>query len=1416
MRLLLITAAILLCALAGTAQTNKGGISGTVFDSNGAAVPGATVTITNLGTGQKQTLTTTDTGAFSAQSLDPVNYNILVEAKGFKKALIDHVKVDTAATATANVTLETGSVTEQVVVTAEAPLLNTETGTTTHTITTRQLQDVPLNNRSVLDLALTAPNVTGDAGSEDPGVSGDQPVPGFNLNLNGGRAGSTSILADGVNNTGVGIARAVVSFTPETVQEFTVQTSAYSAEYGNTSGGVINATTKSGTNDFTGVALWYHRNPKFNATPFSIGTAPRPHNNLRYNQVSVTIGGPIFLPKPGEGGKAYYNGKNKSFFFFAYEPRWRQDFITSTALLPDAAQVSGNFNNLVRTQTGLVPASVAAQFGLTSVGNANIYQQFVLFNGKLVPIALATGNQYCQFNDPRRILVNQVFQGVTLQTPQCNSTINATANPALNIIPPEFIDPIAKQILAFMPAAGSYFLDAGNVRNYFQQRSVVQNETRYTLRLDHNFTDKFKTNFRYTVTPAVGIRSAGNDINGNTGVYSNARQFLVAFNNIITPSLVNDLRLNYTRANFSEDYSPEFAIKTGRSFAGDIGLPHLTKGGIPLFLLTQDGSTYSGADIGSAASTNNFNIEQRYNISDIVYWTRGDKTWKFGVDLNDARLTATPFFAASGGRWQFRVVNTSSNRSTTITNGGNEIASLLMGVPNSVDVRPLIFDYDYRWKSVAAFAQNDWKVRPNVSLNLGLRYSLQLPRAEAHNNQGAFRTDLAQSFPLTDAQRRALATNLGVVATAPIPDYVPAAISIPPFAFAGRGGRSKYLVPIDYLGFEPRFGFAWSPKMKLFGLDLEKRSVVVRGGYGISHGTLTGNNRSPNPDFGGFVNIATLAGGSAVGGTLDSTQPIRLTGNTPLQGTTGTLDSILGTDSNGLVFLKSLGIPGFAVDPTSKSGKVPYSQNWNLTVQFEPFRNTVVEVAYVGNKSNHLFLPFINVNPRNVAQVDTLESQGIDTTGNIADPLGRTNLQGAVISVTRASVFTPFLGFDPLNSYFDPSGDSIRHAGYVDVRRRVSRGLTFTANYTYGKSIDTASDASPDTRTLSIGQARQQVSLGGSLKQDRAISTFDIKNNFSATGIWDVPIGRRRQFLSNAPGVVNQILGGWTMSGVLRLPGGLPFLPFITDPNHLGGVLFNRVVRPDIVPGVPLRNPLWKRNCPVGSSAPPSGCEPYINPAAFMRPVKGTLGNAPRTLDIRSPRQEFFDFSLSKDFPWPIFAKEGRRRINFRVDLINAFNHPNFRYFNTGNTPNGLGTFPTELTSETFSGVTQPITIAEYNTWANSWNALHPNDTVTLQPTTSGAPIVPALQAIRNNVNATRQPGASGTAQTGGLPLDFFHVPLPQGFATRDPLTFDIRTLQEYKLYRIRQTYDSNFGTLTGSGPNTLPRYIQFGIRLFF
>lgn len=1385
MRAMRVLGLFLLCAIAVNAQTNKGGIKGTVSDANGAAVPGATVTITNLSTNQSAKVTTSETGAFSASSLEPVTYSLVVERQGFKKAIVEKVKVDTASTATANVTLETGAVAETVTVTADAPLINTESGATTQTVTERQIRDVPLANRSVLDLATTAPNVSGDAGSEDPEVTSGQPVPGFNLNVNGGRSGSTSILADGVNNTGVGIARAVVSFTPETVQEFTVQTSAFSAEYGNTGGGVINITTKSGGNDFFGTALLYHRNPVTNARPYVTGSGPRTPNNRRYTQGSVTVGGPVYLPRFGEG-KRLYDGHDKTFFFFAYEPRWLRDFLDVTTILPTAAERAGDFRNLVRTTSGWLPTDVAARFNLVSTGPAAIYQQFLLINGRYVPIVLqnipgrlnAQGQpvpyQYCQFGDPRATSV--LVGGIT--TPQCLPEVNALPNSALNVLPAGFIDPTAPKILAYMPAPSSdYFIDgAGLVRNYIVHRFVQQDETRYTLRLDHNFTKDNHASFRYSKTPAVGVRGFGSDVNGNSAAYSDAKQYVIADNHMFSPTLINDLRLNYTRGVFSEDFSPEFSINGGRNLATELGLPSLTSGGLPLFEISGDGGFNAFTNVGSSGSTNNFNVEERFNINDIVYWTRGNKTWKFGTDLSYARLNVVPFFGASGGRWEFRVVNTSSNRSTTAANGGNPLASLLEGVPNAVQVRPLLLNYDYRWKSGAVFVQNDWRVKPNLSINLGMRYSLQYPRTEKNDLQGVFRPDLAQTVTLTQAQRLATAIGLGLIPGTPtpppntvVPAIVPTTVLIPPFAFSGQGGRSRYIVPVDYWGLEPRFGFAWSPKFFKWG---EQRGLVIRGGYGLSHATLTGNNRAPNPDLGGFTGVSTVATGSTAGSTADANQPVRLTGNPPTSAGAGTpLNTLLGTTADGLVFLNSIGVPGVA-DAGAGSGKVPYSQNWNLSASFELFKNTVVEIAYVGNKGTHLYMPPVNINPRDINFVESLEASNINAETAFTDPLGRRNLLGAVVTIQRNSVTAPYYGFGVLSRYFDPSANSIRHAGYIDVRRRVGRGFTFTANYTFAKSIDDASDSSPDVRVLTTGTTLGQVSYGAPRSGDRAVSAFDIRHNASGTFIWDLPFGRGRAFLKNAPTLVNGLVGGWTFSGKILLQGGTPALPFITDTNRLGGV--NRTVRVDIVPGVPLKNPLWSRTCPVGSL-----CEPYLNPAAFMRPAKGSLGTSPRTVNLRGPMQEYFDLSIQKNFTLPFIGGEGRRKIQFRVDLLNAFNHPNFRLNNTGNTPFGFGTVPTET----------DVTAAELTAWLNA----NPGRTAT-------------LAQVNAQLTASRLP-------SGAIPLNFFHVLVPQGFATSAATSFDITTLEGLKLYRLRQNYDANFGTL---GAVNNPRYIQVGVKIIF
>ncbi len=249
----ILTSLLLLLAAPASAQSNRGGIQGTVFDETGSVVAAATVTITNLGTGEQLQLTTSTSGTFSAPQLEPVEYRVAAEAPGFKTSVIPKVKVDTATTASLTITLRLGEIATEVAVTAEAPALTRASGTPGQTITEKQIVEMPLNNRSVLDLALTVGNVTGATGTEDPELSSELPTPGFNLFVNGGRAGSSSILADGARNTGVGLGRAVVTFSPDVVKEFTVQTSNFSAEFGQTGGGVINMSTKSGTNRYEGL-----------------------------------------------------------------------------------------------------------------------------------------------------------------------------------------------------------------------------------------------------------------------------------------------------------------------------------------------------------------------------------------------------------------------------------------------------------------------------------------------------------------------------------------------------------------------------------------------------------------------------------------------------------------------------------------------------------------------------------------------------------------------------------------------------------------------------------------------------------------------------------------------------------------------------------------------------------------------------------------------------------------------------------------------------------------------------------------------------------------------------------------------------------------------------------------------------------
>jgi hypothetical protein len=1332
-RLLVCFIIVFSCSIVGLAQSNRGGISGTVLDQSGAVVPGATVTITNLATNQQTVLTTSLAGSYTAQLLEPVTYDVSVELKGFKKWVKRNVKVDTAVVTTVNATLETGAVSTVVVVQGETTTVKTESGVAADTITERQIRDIPLVNRSVLDLAMTLPNVSGDAGTENPAMVSVTTCPGCNISVNGGRPMNTLMMADGANNTGVSLARAMVSFSPETVQEFTVQTSTYSAEFGSTGGGIINATTKSGSNRFNGTALWFNRNPEFAAAPWTMATSNRSVPTLKYNQFSLAAGGPVYIPK-------IYNGKDRTFWFAAFEPFYRRDHLDQYGLLPTDAMRKGDFSGMVNTASGWLPQSVVQQFQsiaptAVAASDSTIYQNY----------SMASGNQYSLITAPTSGKTYDPFPG--------------------NIIPTSMLDASALKAMQYIIPASSYFLDSnGKISNVMVPRLLRQDEKRYTIRVDQVINSKNQLFGRYTATPIVKTQFAPVSPTTSGADYSWAKQILLADTHVFSATMINELRLNYTRGRFSSTTAPEYDANTGQNLNTELGLPNITKGGVPLFGGLFPGSSLGGGSstatgFGSGSSTQAEDREERYGITDTFLWQRGKMSWKFGVDLSKALQNVTPLYAALGGNYPFSSIQTSSLGTSSGT-GGSAFASFLLGVPNgNVTLRSTLIPYYYRWNNVAGFVQNDWKVRPNLTLNLGVRYNLEMPRTEKYNNQGVFRPDLAQSVALPTP----LTLQNGQVITSTL---------VPSFVFAGRGGNSKYLAPPQYLDFEPRFGFAWSPGF------LKNYRVAIRGGYGISHAPVSGMTRLPQPDFGATQSFASVVPST----TVNPSYVMRLGENPPVITPTTTAQAV-NAPANGTVTTNSLyyqsGIGGFAISPNYHT---PYIQNWSMIASWQINPTTMMEIAYVGNKGTHLFMPHENINPKNISMLQAQIAANVNTTGTINDPLGRINpVTSKVLTVQNGSLGSPYLGYSTLYVMYDSSANSIRHAGYVSVLHRVGRGLSFTANYTYAKSIDDASSSGGDKNILTSvnGQVDGQVSFGGLRIFDRSVSTFDMRHVINGTYYFDLPLGSGRALANHLWKPLDYLVGDWTTSGSIRLSSGFPMMATLSDTNLLGDL--THTIRPDLVAGVPLINPLWNRNCPVGS-----GCQPYLNPAAFMRPVLGTLGSAPRTFDgVRGPWDQFFDANVYKDF-----KLTENRRIQFRVDLLNAFNHPAFRVY-----PNNSG--GTDLFNN--APTTTALSSGDYNTWATA-------NSQPLAATTAGTALLAQINAMVNTYRA------GGTA-TGALPLDFFHMQLPDNFYGNAATTYNITTINGYKLFRLRQQWNTGGGNLYQPG---LPRYIQFGLKIFF
>jgi hypothetical protein len=507
--------------------------------------------------------------------------------------------------------------------------------------------------------------------------------------------------------------------------------------------------------------------------------------------------------------------------------------------------------------------------------------------------------------------------------------------------------------------------------------------------------------------------------------------------------------------------------------------------------------------------------------------------------------------------------------------------------------------------------QDDFKVTPELTLNLGLRYDVETPRTETDNRQGSFDPDVTGTL-------NGLPVKGGSV-------------------FAGEGGRERGLWKTNFSGLQPRVGFSWAPKS----------FMTVRGTYALMRPGLTGLGSEVIPDLNIPSQSIGATGGVGPGQVNYVTNPVAgLSAPVPLSG--------------GPLFEN---FPGIYVNP---SDKFPRVQQWSLSTQFQIGRNLALELAYSGAAGDDLWSSPTDVNRPPYALLEQLVAQRADfQSRTIPNPYGLVDSAGRVRLMTLYESLRPYPQFfdNPIVSSFDRNGKSRYHGFYVAAKQRMTNGLVFQTSYAYAHSRDNASSGSFSGQETDIfGVARPQNY--DSLDDEWAQSTYDIPHKVTGAVTWDLPFFK-----------TNGWLGGWSLSSLFTWQSGYPvwtrlgsvgYWVSLGGGNALQGNSAN-VLRPDLVAGVPLINPEWDRGGSVYGT-------PYLNPAAFAVPGAlddPDFGDAPRTLDeARNPETWFLDFTVAKRFA--VFGKG--RYLEVRADAINALNHANF-YVNPNNGHNYVGAF---------------------------------------------------------------------------------------------------------------------------------------------
>jgi len=1185
--------ALLVLATATTSfsQSSRGAIAGTILDSSGAAVEGATITATGVDTGAIYKTTSTATGSYRISDMQLGTYNISVAANGFKTSEEKGVVVQINTTSSLDVTLQPGVVTETLTVIADLPTLQTETSDIGTVVSTRQIMDLPLAVDSTGQSHLRSPEtfVFLTPGTAGPGTNDDAHGI-FQAKLAGGQNFGNEVLLDGASTARMDSGSAFDQTAPsvEALQEFKVTTSTVPAEFGRTSGGVESFGTKSGTNTYHGTAFDIFRNEDLDANTWfnNFFKSPRPVD--KKNDYGGSFGGPVWIPK-------LYHGRDKMLFFFSFEQFRQKQGATSVSTIPSAAERQGDFSALLGPP---IP-------GVTNpcAGNAPVLQG--------------------QIFDPT---TTQTIGGVTCRTPFPGNKINS-------------ISPVAQNVIALLPQA---IPGSGVPLNNFKFTSTTPIlDTAITGRIDQNLSDKNKLFFsisRRDQESLNGTPSLPTPLDGSFQHPFISDYYRVGWDFFPKSTLLNHLTVGLNRI-YNNNVSTSV---NGTDWPAKIGLTGFHGVVFPPMQFTGGNISYAGF------STNNYdaNFVSSLVLADSVSWTHGAHSIRAGFDwrsfqysLSD-RSHESPNLSFSNGQTGF----TPGQGNAT----GDPFASLLLGAVQEVSYAVIAVQPRFSQNYYGGYVQDDFKVRRNLMLNIGLRYDVETPRHEAHSFQSVFDPT---------------APNSGNTAV-PISPSIPGALVF---------GQAASAAKTYYKDFGPRLGFAYAPD-NLFG---RLGKTVLRGGYGIFYAGLTYG------DFG-----QSLIDGDKASGDFKSTDSY-----TPSVLLSSGIPSVPPPPNRDPAQLNGQGGGSFGgityVAPNY--GRPGMVQNWSFEVERQLAPDLILSAGYVGTHATRLrssVAEINNINPKFFSLGNAL-SQNINS--STATALGInppfSGFEALYGPGTIAQALRPFPQYQTINTdcCLENLGQSTYNALLTKVERRFHNGLNLLASYTFSKTLTDADSALPIFASFSSG-----VQNSYNLKQEKSYSIQDVPHTFVVSYIYELPFGKGKKLLSHG-GAVDKVVGGWQIGGVQRYQSGQP-----TIFGCQGGLVpgYDGCIRYNYVPGQPFVSPNASsfdmgaaiRNGHTGCVSDPSrpgffvaqSSNTYFNCAAFFdqnfAPKNGQsgpylFGNMPRiTAAVRSQSYLNEDFSLIKRTP--IFESH---MLILKVELPNAFNRHTFSRPDTGITSNTFG-----------------------------------------------------------------------------------------------------------------------------------------------